>query len=122
MIRYLTLEEVLELHRRVLEQSGGLAGVPHERSTNLAAIAGNAPEGLLSIRGVGRAAMSDSVRDLLQVFDALPPSEQHEMAAEILRRCIPRNGIPDTALDELAAELFRGYDAEEDGGGAAYPR
>jgi hypothetical protein len=27
MIRYLTLEEVLELHRLVLEQSGGLAGV-----------------------------------------------------------------------------------------------
>jgi death-on-curing protein len=27
MIRYLTLEEVLELHRLVLDQSGGLAGV-----------------------------------------------------------------------------------------------
>jgi death-on-curing protein len=27
MIRYLTLEEVLELHRLLLEQSGGLAGV-----------------------------------------------------------------------------------------------
>jgi death on curing protein len=27
MIRYLTLEEVLELHRLVLEQTGGLAGV-----------------------------------------------------------------------------------------------
>ena len=27
MIRYLTLEEVLELHRMALEQSGGLAGV-----------------------------------------------------------------------------------------------
>jgi death on curing protein len=27
MIRYLTLEEILELHRLVLEQSGGLAGV-----------------------------------------------------------------------------------------------
>lgn len=27
MIRYLTLEEVLELHRLVLEQSGGLGGV-----------------------------------------------------------------------------------------------
>ncbi len=27
MIRYLTLEEVLELHRRALEQSGGLGGV-----------------------------------------------------------------------------------------------
>lgn len=28
MIRYLTLEELLELHRLVLVQSGGLAGVP----------------------------------------------------------------------------------------------
>jgi death-on-curing protein len=27
MIRYLTLEEVLELHRLVLDQSGGLDGV-----------------------------------------------------------------------------------------------
>ena len=27
MIRYLTLEEVLELHRLTLEQSGGLSGV-----------------------------------------------------------------------------------------------
>jgi death-on-curing protein len=27
MIRYLTLEEVLELHRMVLEQSGGMGGV-----------------------------------------------------------------------------------------------
>ncbi len=27
MIRYLTLEEVLELHRLILEQSGGLGGV-----------------------------------------------------------------------------------------------
>jgi hypothetical protein len=27
MIRYLTLEDVLELHRLALEQSGGLAGV-----------------------------------------------------------------------------------------------
>ncbi len=27
MIRYLTMEEVLELHRLLLEQSGGLAGV-----------------------------------------------------------------------------------------------
>ncbi len=27
MIRYLALEEVLELHRMVLEQSGGLNGV-----------------------------------------------------------------------------------------------
>lgn len=28
MIRYLTLIEVLELHRKILEQSGGAAGIP----------------------------------------------------------------------------------------------
>ncbi len=32
MIRYLTLQEVVELHRLVLEQSGGLDGVRHEDS------------------------------------------------------------------------------------------
>lgn len=62
--------------------------------------------------------MSDAVRDLLRAFDALPPSEQHELAAEILRRWTPDGGVPDAALDELAAELFRGYDAEEATGAA----
>ncbi len=59
--------------------------------------------------------MSESVHGLLQAFDDLPPAEQQQMAAEILRRCTPEGSLPDAALDELAAELFRGYDAEEDG-------
>jgi hypothetical protein len=57
--------------------------------------------------------MAETVRDLLRTFDALPPAEKHQVAAEILRRWAPDDGLPDAALDELAAELFRGYDAEE---------
>lgn len=58
--------------------------------------------------------MTDTVRDLLQAFDALSPDEQKQMAVEILRRCVPDESLPDAALDELAADLFRSYDAEED--------
>jgi hypothetical protein len=57
--------------------------------------------------------MSETVCDLLRVFDALPPAEQNQVAAEILRRWSPDEEFPDAALDELAAELFRSYDAEE---------
>jgi hypothetical protein len=62
--------------------------------------------------------MPETVRDLLRAFDALSPAEQNELAAEILRRWVPDEGLPDAALDELAAELFRGYDAEEATGAA----
>lgn len=58
--------------------------------------------------------MTETVRDLLRAFDALPLAEQNQMAVEILRRCTLDESLPDAALDELAAELFRGYDAEED--------
>ena len=58
--------------------------------------------------------MTESVRDLLRAFDTLPPTEQKQMATEILRRCPLDEGLPDAALDELATELFRSYDAEED--------
>jgi hypothetical protein len=59
--------------------------------------------------------MTETVRDLLRVFDGLSPAEQNQVAAEILRRWTPDEGLPDAALDELAAELFRAYDAEEAG-------
>jgi hypothetical protein len=62
--------------------------------------------------------MTQAVRDLLRAFDALSEVDQHEMAAEILRRRVPDGSIPDAALDQLAAELFRGYDAEEAAGAA----
>ena len=57
--------------------------------------------------------MTPTVDDLLRAFDAFPPAEQHRVAVEILRRWTPAEGLTDDALDELAAELFRGYDAEE---------
>ena len=59
--------------------------------------------------------MTETVRDFLRVFEGLSPAEQNQVAAEILRRCTPDEGLPDAALDELAAELFRAYDAEEAG-------
>jgi hypothetical protein len=58
--------------------------------------------------------MTETVRDLLRAFDALPPTEQNQITVEILRRCAPDESLSDAALDELAIELFRGYDAEED--------
>ena len=57
--------------------------------------------------------MIQTVQDLLQAFDALSPAEQQQVATEILRRWTPDEPLPDTALDEMAAELLRGYDAEE---------
>lgn len=60
--------------------------------------------------------MSANARDLLAAFSALPPAEQREVAAEILRRTSGTGALPDEAFDELAAELFRAYDAEEEAG------
>ena len=57
--------------------------------------------------------MTTSAQKLLAAFDALPPAEQRQVAAEILRRTAVAEDLPEAAFDELAAELFRGYDAEE---------
>jgi hypothetical protein len=57
--------------------------------------------------------MTETMRELLRLFDGLPPAEQNQVVAEILRRWTPDGSLSDAALDELAAELFRGYDAEE---------
>jgi hypothetical protein len=54
-----------------------------------------------------------TARDVLAAFDALPPAEQQQVEAEILRRYSGADERPEAALHELAAELFRGYDAEE---------
>ena len=59
--------------------------------------------------------MTATARNLLAVFDALPPDEQHQLATEILRRTAGKGDLPEAALDELAGELFRAYDAEEAG-------
>jgi len=57
--------------------------------------------------------MTTAVRDLLATFDTLSPDDRQQAAAEILRRTAATHDLPETALDELAAELFRSYDAEE---------
>ncbi len=59
--------------------------------------------------------MTAAARDLLTAFEALLPEEQQQVAAAILRRTAPTGDRPEAALDELAAELFRGYDAEQAG-------
>jgi hypothetical protein len=53
------------------------------------------------------------VNDFPQTFDALPPAEQHQEAAAIRRRSTGSGEIPNEAFKELAAKLFRAYDAEE---------
>lgn len=58
--------------------------------------------------------MTPAVQQLLNAFDSLSEADKHEVAVEILRRWLPDGDVPDAALDELAAELFRSYDAEED--------
>jgi hypothetical protein len=50
---------------------------------------------------------------LLADFDALPLDDQQQVAVEILRRTADAGNLPEMAPDELAAELFRAYDAEE---------
>ena len=57
--------------------------------------------------------MSDALRQLLDLFDALPDAEKQAAAAEILRRAPTGGDVPESALDGLAAELFAALDAEE---------
>lgn len=57
--------------------------------------------------------MTATARDLIATFDTLAPEEQHEVAAAILRRTASDEELPEAALTEMAAELFRGYVAEE---------
>jgi hypothetical protein len=56
--------------------------------------------------------MTDSLRQLLDLFDTLPDPDKQVAAAEILRRT-PEGDLPPSALDALADELFAGLDAEE---------
>jgi hypothetical protein len=57
--------------------------------------------------------MTTTAHAVLAAFADLSPSEQHQVAAEILRRSANTDEMPEGALEELAAELFRRYDAEE---------
>jgi hypothetical protein len=60
--------------------------------------------------------MTTAARDLLAAFDALDPVEKQQVAAEILRRSAGGDDLTDETFDELATELFRGYDVEEAAG------
>jgi hypothetical protein len=60
--------------------------------------------------------MTETARDILTAFDGLDPVDKQQVAAEILRRSAGQDELPDQAFDELAAEVFRGYDAEEAAG------
>ena len=60
--------------------------------------------------------MSTGARELLAAFDALPPSEQQQVAVEILRRTSGTGELPEETLCEQADEVFRMYDAEEAAG------
>ena len=57
--------------------------------------------------------MSAAVRDLLSTFDALPLSERHEAAVEIIRRSSEGGELPEQALHEIADELFCELDEAE---------
>ncbi len=57
--------------------------------------------------------MTASARKILAEFDSLPPDDQQQVAAEIQRRTADKEDLPESVLDESAAELFRTYDAEE---------
>jgi hypothetical protein len=57
--------------------------------------------------------MSKTAHQLLAAFDSLPLPEQQQVAVEIRRRTAGTGELTEAALNELAADLFRGYDAEE---------
>lgn len=57
--------------------------------------------------------MTAIAREVLAAFDALPSEEQLQVAVEIIRRSSSSDELSVAALDELAGELFRAYDAEE---------
>jgi hypothetical protein len=57
--------------------------------------------------------MTIAGHNVLAAFNALDPEEQQQVAVEILRRSAATDELADEAFEELAAEVFRSYDAEE---------
>jgi hypothetical protein len=57
--------------------------------------------------------MTTAARELLAAFEALPPDDQLDLLAELLRRSPVGGDVPESALDAATEELFLGYDAEE---------
>ncbi len=61
--------------------------------------------------------MTATVQQLLDSFDALPDTDKHQLAVEILRRFggAVEGDLPESSLVEAADELFRTLDEEEAG-------
>jgi hypothetical protein len=57
--------------------------------------------------------MTPAVQQFLNAFDSLSEADKHQVAVEILRRWVPDGDLPESALVEVADELFRALDAEE---------
>ncbi len=58
--------------------------------------------------------MNAPVRQLLELFDALPESDKRSAVTEIIRRSPPgEDDMPASSHDALADELFASLDAEE---------
>jgi hypothetical protein len=57
--------------------------------------------------------MGETVRELLEKFEALEPADRQEAAAEILRRAMGKDDVSDKGYEELGAAILGMYDAEE---------
>jgi hypothetical protein len=57
--------------------------------------------------------MTPAVQQFLNAFDSLSEADKHQVAVEILRRWVPDGDLPESALIEVADELFCALDAEE---------
>ena len=57
--------------------------------------------------------MTETARALLERFETLSASDQHELTTEILRRVAPDGDDLEKDLLTAADELFQAYDAEE---------
>ena len=68
--------------------------------------------------------MSEIANQLLAAFDALPPSDQSAVVAELLRRTVRSESgdVSDDALVVLADSLFLELDADEAGHGKSETR
>jgi uncharacterized protein YoaH (UPF0181 family) len=60
--------------------------------------------------------MTVAAHKVLAAFNALDPDEQQQVAVEILRHSAATGELTDEALSEIAADVFRAYDAEESDG------
>jgi hypothetical protein len=60
--------------------------------------------------------MTPAVQQILNAFDSLPDADKYQVAVEILRRVsvFGEGDLPDSALVEVADELFRALDTEEE--------